>query len=299
MPAMVSRREFLAGLTAAAGAVALRGRFAFAAESQAKARKASDVVTLGRTGLRPTLLGIGTGTRGGSQQRGIGQEAFTRLVRHALDRGLRYVDTADSYQTHAMVRQALDGVPRDRYFIQSKSFSREPAKIQADLDRYLKELHVDYIDSLLMHCMTTGTWPVDMRPLVDALHDAKRKGKIKAIGVSCHGWDPLAASPQAGGVDVQLVRINPFGLVMDGKPEKVVEVIRKMHQGGRGIIGMKIFGESGLKNRQERLDSLKYILGLGCVDCFTIGFGSIAQLDETMDLVEEASRLTTSVAGTP
>jgi aryl-alcohol dehydrogenase-like predicted oxidoreductase len=293
---MVSRREFLAGLTAAAGAVALRGRFAFAAESQTKARKASDVVTLGRTGLRPTLLGIGTGTRGGSLQRGIGQEAFTRLLRHALDRGLRYVDTADSYQTHAMVRQALDGVPRDRYFIQSKSFSRQPAKILADLDRYLKELHVEYIDSLLMHCMTTGTWPVDMRPLVDALRDAKRQGKIKAIGVSCHGWDPLAASPQAEGVDVQLVRINPYGLVMDGKPEKVVEVIRKMHQAGRGIIGMKIFGESGLKDRQERLASLKYILGLGCIDCFTIGFGSTAQLDETMDLVEEAGNLRAAAA---
>jgi predicted aldo/keto reductase-like oxidoreductase len=288
---MVSRRKFLAGLTAAAGAVTLRGRFACAAESQAKARKASDLVTLGRTGLRPTLLGIGTGTRGGSQQRGIGQQAFTRLVRHALDRGVRYVDTADSYQTHPMVRQALDGVPRDRYFLQSKSFSREPAKIQADLDRYLKELHVEYIDSLLMHCMTTGTWPVDMRPLVDALRDAKRQGKIKAIGVSCHGWDPLAASPQAEGVDVQLVRINPAGLVMDGKPEKVVEVIREMHQAGRGIIGMKIFGEGALKSRQERLASLKYVLGLGCVDCFTIGFGGTAELDETMALIEEAGSL--------
>ncbi|MGA2068958.1 MAG: aldo/keto reductase [Thermoguttaceae bacterium] len=296
MPAMVSRREFLAGLTTAAGAVALRGRFTFAAETRAKACKADDLVTLGRTGLRPTLLGIGTGTRSGSLQRGLGQEGFTRLVRHALDRGIRYVDTADSYQTHAMVGKALEGVPRDRYFIQSKSFSREPAKILADLDRFLKELRVEYIDSLLMHCMTKGTWPAEMRPVIDVLRDAKQKGKIKAIGVSCHGWEPLAASPQAEGVDVQLARINPRGLVMDEKPERVVEVLRKMHQAGRGIIGMKIFGESGLANRQERLASLKYVLGLGCVDCFTIGFGSIAQLDETIDLVAEAGTLRAAAA---
>jgi predicted aldo/keto reductase-like oxidoreductase len=290
----VSRRDFLAGLSATAGAVALRGRFAWSAETPAaksppKVRKGSDVVTLGKSGLRPTLLGVGTGTDSGREQREIGQDEFTRMIRHALDRGIRYIDTADNYKTHPFISKALEGVPRDKYFIQSKTAAREADKIPAAIDRFLKELNVEYVDSLLMHCMTRGTWPADMRRVVDAMQEAKRKEKIKAIGVSCHGWDPLSAAPDAEALDVQLVRINPFGLIMDATPEKVVPVIRKMHESGRGIIGMKIFGNTGLDSRQERLQSIKYVLGLGCVDCFTIGFTSIAQFDEAMDLIEEAS----------
>jgi hypothetical protein len=91
----------------------------------------------------------------------------------------------------------------------------------------------------------------------------------------------------AAGIDVQLVRINPFGAKMDGPPQDVAPLLKKMHDQGRGIIGMKIFGEDGFKNRDKRFQSLKYVLGLGCVDCFTIGFTSIAQLEETLEMIEK------------
>jgi hypothetical protein len=95
------------------------------------------------------------------------------------------------------------------------------------------------------------------------------------------------AAAQSDWPDVQLVRINPFNVAMDAAPEKVVAEIKKMHDKGRGVIGMKIFGENGFGSREKRLQSLKYVLGLGTVDCFTIGFRSIAEFDETMDLIEQ------------
>jgi aryl-alcohol dehydrogenase-like predicted oxidoreductase len=293
-----SRRDFLASMTAAAGAVAFSGQTTYADEASAtttttatasrKIIRGTDVVKFGRTDLKPTLLGLGTGTVSGSQQRAMGQDGFTKLFRHALDRGIRYIDTADSYKTHSFVAKALDGVPRDKYYIQSKTFAKKPEKAKEDLERFLKELKTDYIDSLLMHCMTKASWPTDMRAVQEVLLEAKKKGQIRALGISCHGWDPLAASPDAKDIDVQLARINPFDKVMDGPHEKVAEVLKKMHDAGRGIIGMKIFGENGLGGREQRLQSLKYVLGLGCVDCFPIGFTSIPQLDETLELIEMA-----------
>ena len=61
-----------------------------------------------------------------------------------------------------------------------------------------------------MHCMSRKGWPADMRPVMDVLDEAKKKGQVRAVGFSCHGWDPLAAGVDTDWPDVQLVRINPF-----------------------------------------------------------------------------------------
>jgi len=287
----ISRRDFLAGLTLA-GVAAARGRFTIAAqpEATAKPKRGTDLVTLGRTGLRTTVLGIGTGTVGGSQQRALGTEGFTRLARHALERGIRYIDTADMYHMHTFVQIALKGVPRDKYFIQTKTMARIPEVATADIERFRRELGIDTIDLLLMHCMQTRSWPSDMRRVMDVLDEAKRKGRVRAVGISSHGWDPLVASAESDWPDVQLARINPFGAQMDAEPEKVAGELKKMHAKGRGVLGMKIYGESGFGSREKRLQSLKYVLGLGCVDAFTIGFTSVQQLDETLELIEQAQQ---------
>jgi predicted aldo/keto reductase-like oxidoreductase len=285
---MVSRREFLAGLTAAGTGVYLGGTLS-AEESTAKVRRGTDLVSLGRTGLQTTLLGMGTGTHGGNDQRKLGQNGLTELLRHGLERGLRYIDTADMYRMHVLVQLALEGVPRDQYFIQTKTTAKHPEVAKADIERIRRELKIDHIDSLLIHCMTKKGWPTDMRPVQDVLLEAKRKGRVRAVGVSCHGYDALVDATDAEGIDVHLVRINPFGKIMDSSPEQVAAQAQKMHAKGHGVIGMKIFGETGLESREKRLESIKYVLGLGCVDAFTIGFTSTQQLDETLALIEQAS----------
>lgn len=283
----ISRREFIAGTTAAVGAAALVGRTAWA-DSTKKISSGTDLVTLGKTGIQTTVLGVGTGTHGGNDQIDIGQADFTRMVRHALERGIRYIDTADMYKTHLFVRLALKGVAREKYFIQTKTTAKHPEVAKADIERFRQELRIDQLDTLLMHCMTTGTWPTDMRPVMDVLQDAKAKGRVRAIGYSCHGWDPLAAGADCDWADVQLARINPFGLVMDGEPADVAGQLKKAHDKGRGILGMKIYGEGAVDTPEKRLQSLKYVLGLGCVDAFTIGFVNTKQIDETLDMIAKA-----------
>ena len=126
---------------------------------------------------------------------------------------------------------------------------------------------------------------------MDVLQDAKEKKRVRAVGVSCHGMAPLQAATKCDWIDVDLARINPVGGDkgrMDGTPEEVAACLKTMHHSGKGIIGMKILAEGTLKTEEEQLKSLRFVLGLGCVDCFTIGFESTEQIDQVMKRIEMA-----------
>src|SRR6201999_167630 len=111
-----SRRDFLkTGL--AVGALATTGTLSLKAEP----KTATDWVTLGKTNVKVTRLAFGTGSFSGQVQRDLGQEQFTKLVRYAYDRGIRFFETAESYgNMHQMLGIALKGLPRDSYRIMSK-----------------------------------------------------------------------------------------------------------------------------------------------------------------------------------
>jgi predicted aldo/keto reductase-like oxidoreductase len=290
----LSRRDFLGQSAAALGALTATGTLAGAAPPVRKVNSPTDQVVLGRTGVKTSLIGLGTGSVGvkrSSNQVKLGQEKFIKLVRHAYDCGITYFDTADQYGSHLFLRDALKPLPREKLYIQTKTRATTADVARADIDRFREELGVDYIDTLLMHCMTKGSWPTDFRPVMDVLSEAKAKGRVRAIGVSCHGMAPLKAAVGCDWVEVDLARINPVGGDpgrMDGTPEQVAACLKAMHEKGKGIIGMKILAEGNLKKPEEQLQSLRFVLGLGCVDAFVIGFESPEQINQIMRLTETA-----------
>ncbi len=290
---VITRRGFLTTASAAAGSAVLGSRIAIAQQPALDAppqvKAGSDIVTLGKTGIRSSVLGMGTGTNSGREQRELGKEAFVHLMRQAHDRGIRYIDTAGMYRTHDLVGAALKELPKGEMFVQTKTWGRNAKRAKADIEQFRRELGMETLDTLLIHCMTKDQWPDDMRPVIDVLVEAREKGQVRAIGVSCHSFEALEDAQANEQMDVHLVRINPFGRVMDDKPDKVSAEIGKMHAKKRGVIGMKIYGNNGLKSQEERLESLKYVLGLGTVHAFTIGFSKIEQLDETLKLIERAT----------
>ena len=73
---------------------------------------------------------------------------------------------------------------------------------------------------------------------------------------------------------------------MDGPPEDVVPCLKAMHASGKGVLGMKILGEGTFKSAEQQLASLKFVLGLGCVDAFVIGFESPEQIDQICTHIE-------------
>jgi predicted aldo/keto reductase-like oxidoreductase len=289
-----SRRDFLTYSAAAVGVLAAGNNLLNAADQARKLTSGADRVPLGKTGITTSLLGMGTGSVGvkhSSNQVKLGEAKFKKLVRYAYDKGITYFDTADQYGSHIYLREALRGLPRDRLFIQTKTHATTPEMARADIERFREELGVDYLDTLLMHCMQKGSWPIDRRPVMDTLAEAKAKGRIRAVGVSCHGMAPLKAAVDCDWVDVDLARINPVGGRagrMDGTPDEVAACLKAMHAKGKAVIGMKILAEGTLKTPEKQIESLRYVLGLGCLSCFVIGFESEQQIDQIMQRIEIA-----------
>src|SRR6516225_11248965 len=208
----LSRRDFFGQSALAVGSLAATASLVRSTTTVTKIKNSTDQVVLGNTGIKTSLIGMGTGYHGvkhSSNQMRLGHDGFTKLVRYAFDQGISYFDTADQYGSHIYLRDALKGLPREKLFIQTKTRATTAEMAKADVERFREELGVDYIDTLLMHCMTKGGWPTDMRPVMDVLSAAKAKGHIRAVGVSCHGLDPLRAAVQCEWVEVDLARINP------------------------------------------------------------------------------------------
>jgi predicted aldo/keto reductase-like oxidoreductase len=110
----------------------------------------------------------------------------------------------------------------------------------------------------------------------------KAKGIIRAHGVSCHTLEALQAAVTDDWVDVLLARINHTGSHMDDKPAKVMPELKKAHDRGAGVIGMKIFGVGDLVADDQRQASLEYSWRSGNIDTMTIGFENKAQIDDTI-----------------
>jgi aryl-alcohol dehydrogenase-like predicted oxidoreductase len=293
----LNRRDFMAqstvSATAALAATAITTANARAERVRSMLPKSpTDKVTLGKTGIQVSLVGMGTGSIGSGQasnQTRLGIKGFTQVVRHALDHGVCFFDVADQYGSHVYLREALKGVPRDQYVIQTKTHATNVADARSHLERYRLELGVDYIDIVLLHCMTKTGWPVENQGSMEYLMKAKEEKIIRAHGTSNHGMDPLRASAKNAFVEVDLARINPEGLIMDDrKPDEVASVLEEMHNAGKGVIGMKILGEGRINTPERKDASLRYVLGLGSVDAFIIGFQSTEQVDDILKRTADA-----------
>ncbi len=290
----VSRRDFLKATAAAAGSVAAG---CSSVSLQAARRSATDWVTLGNSGIKVTRLAFGTGTFGGKIQRELGQEQFTRLVRHAYDRGIRFFETADAYRgMPGMLAAALKGLPRDSYKLMTKYRLRSSEDPKVTIDRLRKDLDSEYVDILLLHCVRTAGWPEEHKRLRDEFNEAKEKRIILAHGASCHGLLPLRAFPGTRWLDVALLRINHDGTRMDtlqggegaekGDVNEVISRIREVRAQGTGVIGMKIMGEGRFTSPEDRDSSLKFVMKLGTVDAITIGYKSPAEIDEAIERID-------------
>ena len=304
MTGHVNRRDFMvktaAATTAVMAAASDASSGAATGRRMALPKSPTDSVTLGKTGIQVSLIGMGTGSignGGASNQTRLGLQGFKSVVRHALDHGIRFFDVADQYGSHVYLREALKGVPRDQYVIQTKSHATNFADARSHLERYRLELGVDYIDIVLLHCMQKTAWPHDHQGSMEYLMKAKEEKLIRAHGTSCHGMDPLRTSAKNPFVEIDLARINPEGKVMDDrKPDEVASVLEEMHNAGKGVVGMKILGEGQINTPERKDASLRYVLGLGTVDAFIIGFQATEQID---DILKRTGDAITFLKGNP
>jgi predicted aldo/keto reductase-like oxidoreductase len=291
-----NRRQFIRTSAALAG-TALLSPWALsgvrAAVAQAGKRTAVDQVTLGKTGIKLSRLGFGTGSDNGHAQTALGRDGFTKLIHYAYDQGITYIDTAQAYATFDWIGDAIKGLPREKLFIQSK-VPGKPDDVLATIDRHRKTFNTDYIDSLLVHCMTRDTWTDQWKRVMDAFNEAKEKKWIRAKGVSCHSLPALRAANASDWTEVHLVRVNPQGSHTDGEVadwsgsihhdiSPVMQEIKTTHAKGRGVIGMKIIGNGSFTDPADREKSIRFAMACKEIDAVVIGFTSTQQIDEAIE----------------
>jgi len=285
----INRRRFLL-----AGAAGLAGLSVAGKGLENICSLANDVIVdkvpFGKTGLTVSRIAMGTGTVGSnkaSNQTKLGMDNFVKLARHAYDRGIRFYDMADLYGSMPFVSESIKGLPRENVTLLTKLWTYDEGSarfepVQDLLDRFRKEANTDYFDVILMHCMLRGNWSETRKHYIDPLSKAKQDGIVKAVGVSCHHLDALKEAAESPWVDVIMARINPFNKHMDGSPEEVNAVLAKAMQNGKGVIGMKIFGQGETSSDPEREQSVQFVMTQGKIHCMTLGFESITQLDDSV-----------------
>jgi aryl-alcohol dehydrogenase-like predicted oxidoreductase len=306
----IDRRRFLGSAAGAAAVLGATGglKSATAADRLSDGAIASDrppappMIALGKTKIRMSRLGQGTGVHGRDRQSDQTRMGFAKLVdlmHHAYGRGIRFFDLADLYGTHVYFREALREMNRDELTILTKLWWRYdgpedqvnlPERRQmarTALERFHHELTV-YPDIVLLHCLMKPGWDKRMGPYMDVLSDAKAKGKIRAVGCSCHDIRAMETAATTPWVDVILARINMKGgkdVMMDGSREAVEGVLRTAKANGKAVIGMKIFGEGRLADQRDAC--MKYAQEVGLLDAMTIGFHTPEQIDDVLRLMHK------------
>jgi len=296
-----TRRDFLKTSLAGAGLATLTPQVLRAAEPATRFSGA-DIVELGKTGIKVSRLAQGTGYNGfdhSSEQTRMGKDGFDRLLRHGLDHGISFIDMADLYGSHPFVKDVIKGMPRNKLALLTKLWPQNANWVtpsggaKEEVDRFRKELGTDYLDVCLIHCMQNDTWPRQYARIRDELSELKRKGSVRAVGVSCHDLGALKVAAEHPWVDVIFARVNykcGQEYSCDGTVEQVTGALKTAKKNGKAVVGMKIFGAGKLTEPEQKDASLKFVLGGNLVDAITIGMLSTDQVNDTLKRVGQVKR---------
>jgi 1-deoxyxylulose-5-phosphate synthase len=280
-----SRRSFLKTSLAA-------GALAGTATLKAERPKSTDWVALGRSNVKVTRLAFGCGSFSGQVQMNLGQKEFTRQVRYAYDRGIRFFETAESYgETPRMLGIALKGLPRESYRIMHKVTTFHAVDPRQKLEQLRTTVDTEYLDIMLLHWQHTSTWPEETIHWQDAIHEAEQKKTILSHGASVHGLPALRQVPGNKWLDVAMIRMNHKGKSMDtevadanelGNVNEVVTHVQQARKEGMGVVSMKLIGE-GAFNHEDRQKAMRFAFKTAGVDSVTVGFKSTQEIDEAID----------------
>lgn len=290
----LNRRQFLGAAVCGTATLALSSCSSL---KQHTRRTAVDQVPLGKTGLKISRLGMGTGSNSGNVQRALGEQGFRDLVHYAYDQGITYFDCAQSYRTFEWIGGAIKGLPREKLFILSK-VPGKPENVLQTIDKHRQTFQTDYVDALLIHCMVKDAWTDEYKRVMDAFNEAKEKKWIRAKGVSCHTLPALRIATSTPWTDVHLVRVNPQAKHIDGMEDSweksgtdinpVLAEIKTQHAKGRGIIGMKIIGNGDFTKPEDRERSIRFAMAQPEISAVTIGMKSRAEVDEAIQRMNQA-----------
>ena len=211
--------------------------------------------TLGKTGIAVSRLCFGTLTMAPMQQNMTPEEG-ARLLVYAYEKGVRFLDTADLYETYPHIRRALVDAPD--YIISTKAYCWDEKTANEALERAYRGLGRDYVDIFMLHEQESLHTLRGHEEALDYLVRQKELGHIGAVGVSTHFAGCVKAAVRFPQIEVIHPLINKGGIgIQDGSRELMEQNIQIARDNGRGIFAMKPFGGGHLIG--SSYEALKYL----------------------------------------
>lgn len=237
---------------------------------------------LGRSGLTVSKMCFGTLTMSPLQQ-GMSPEAGARLLIHAYEKGVRFLDTADLYGTYPHIALALKEAPD--YVVSTKAYCWDEKTAREALERAYRGLGRDYVDLFMLHEQESLYTLRGHEEALRYLADQKARGHIGAVGVSTHFVACVKAAPRFPMIDVIHPLINAEGIgIQDGSREDMEAAIAAARARGIGIFAMKPLGGGHLISGSRA--ALEYALSSPLLDAIAIGMQSIEEIDADVAMFE-------------
>jgi len=233
--------------------------------------------TLGKTGIKVTELCFGALPLG-PLQADISIEKGANLIRTALERGINFIDTAEVYQTYPHIKKALEGY-KGEVIITSKSNAETYAKMEKSIDDALEALNRDYIDIFLLHAARVTPSVFEERAgAFQCLKDYKRKGIIRAIGISTHVVGVVERAIEIEEIEIIFPIINKIGLgIVGGNASDMIKAISRASKAGKGLYAMKALAGGRLIDQLE--ESINYVRNVKGINSIAVGMINTDELE--------------------
>lgn len=240
--------------------------------------------TLGRSGIEVSRLCFGTLTMAPMQQN-LSPEKGAELLVYAYEKGVRFLDTADLYDTYPHIRRALSAAPD--YVISTKAYCYDEKTAREALERAFRGLDRDYVDIFMLHEQESYHTLRGHEEALQYLTRQKELGHIGAVGVSTHYAGCVKAALRFPYIDIVHPIINMGGIgIQDGSREMMEQYINDAHANGRGIFAMKPLGGGHLISRAY--EAMRYLIDAPWADSIAVGMQSFEEIDANVAVFEGA-----------
>ncbi|HEY6837761.1 MAG TPA: aldo/keto reductase [Geobacteraceae bacterium] len=241
-------------------------------------------VILGATGMTISPLVFGTLPLG-PLQAGMSPADGGRLIRHALERGVNMVDTAELYDTYFHVRAALEGF-EGTVRIVSKTHANTAADARAHVERALREMDREQLDVVHLHGARVRDPFVEREDVLFELLKLKEEGKVAHVGLSSHYIAAILKAATRPEIEVVHPLINRTGMgILDGTAEEMAAAIALCAANGKGVYAMKALAGGNLIATAR--ESIRYVLGLPGVQALAMGMLTPEEIEANIALVSD------------
>lgn len=238
-----------------------------------------------RSGLKVTELSFGTLILG-KLQANLEPHEGAKAIRRALELGVNFIDTAQSYGTYEHIRLALDGSDKGEIVIATKSHEKSYDRMDEAVRQALSDMNLRHIDIFHLHLVRSKD---DMRSREGALKcliEHRRKGTIKAIGASAHSAEGVMAISECDDIDVVFPVMNKKGLgIVSGTLQDMIDAITEAKKRGKDLYAMKPLGGGHLAKGIP--EAIEFVRSLNVFDSICIGMKTPEEVEMNVQIFEQ------------